>query len=152
MNASDAALCASAAQAWADAMLLRDVAFHECRFQLQGLLARRVTAGCAADGVFWARPWRLRAAAVRRWRVHRDGLHGLLAHPNEQTVVTSGRGHPSNRDASVLRCWRVANAAPGELRCFLTRRQHFCPRRSERSWVRCRRCCPANQAVEGSKT
>lgn len=69
--------------------------------------------GGGAAGRFWERPWRLRAAVVRRWRAHREGLQGLWLHQNEQLAVTWGRGHPEHKDASVLRCWRIANASPG---------------------------------------
>lgn len=68
---------------------------------------------CLAGGGSRDRPWRLRAATLQRWRAHREGVQGMLADESEQCILTCGRGHPSHKEASVLRCWRIGNGASG---------------------------------------
>ncbi|KAL0031838.1 hypothetical protein WJX79_010539 [Trebouxia sp. C0005] len=65
------------------------------------------------EGMFWQRPWRLRAAVVYGWRAHRQRLTAIATHPNESMVVTAGRGHVGGQDQDVVRCWNLADAAAG---------------------------------------
>ena len=75
------------------------------------------TAGASFDGdSTWRRPWHLQASVIHGWRAHRDGMRALMADPEEQMLVTAGRGHVSGREAEVLRCWSIAEAAAGTLR------------------------------------
>lgn len=67
----------------------------------------------AEDGVYWQRPWRLKAAVVYGWRGHRQQLSRLTAHPNELLLATAGRGNVAGQELEVLRCWNLAYAAAG---------------------------------------
>ena len=80
----------------------------------QWLLFKVVCFGAGGeDGMFWQRPWRLRAAVVHGWRAHRQRLTAIATHPNEQAVATAGRGHVNGQDQEVVRCWSLAQAAAG---------------------------------------
>lgn len=66
------------------------------------------------EGMFWQRPWRVRAAVVYGWRAHRQRLTAIATHPNETMVATAGRGHVmGGQDQDVVRCWNLADAAAG---------------------------------------
>ncbi len=67
------------------------------------------------EGMFWQRPWRLRAAVVYGWRAHRQRLTAIATHPNASMVATAGRGHVGGQDQDVVRCWNLADAAAGLL-------------------------------------
>ncbi|KAL0056421.1 hypothetical protein WJX82_011195 [Trebouxia sp. C0006] len=65
------------------------------------------------EGMFWQRPWRLRAAVVYGWHAHRQRLTAIATHPNESMVATAGKGHVGGQDQDVARCWNLADAAAG---------------------------------------
>ncbi len=65
------------------------------------------------EGMFWQRPWRLRAGVMYGWRAHRQRLTAIATHPNEHMVATAGKGHVAGQDQDVVRCWNLADAAAG---------------------------------------
>lgn len=69
----------------------------------------------AAAKELWRRPWRLQAAVVHGWQAHRERLRAIAADTEEQVLVSSGRGNVNGREAEVLRCWSIADAAAGRL-------------------------------------
>ena len=70
---------------------------------------------CAGEeqGLYWQRPWRLKAEVVYGWRAHRQQLSRLTAHPSELLVATAGRGNVAGQELDVVRCWNLAYAAAG---------------------------------------
>ncbi|KAK9789958.1 hypothetical protein WJX73_004390 [Symbiochloris irregularis] len=62
---------------------------------------------------WWQRPWRLSTVVIGSWRAHKEGLHLLAAHDDEESVVTAGRGIIEGRDCEVLRCWRLSDTTAG---------------------------------------
>lgn len=68
----------------------------------------------AEEGMYWQRPWKLKAAVVHGWRGHRQQLTKLKAHPNELLIATAGRGNVAGQELEVLRCWNLAYAAAGD--------------------------------------
>lgn len=52
---------------------------------------------------------------VHGWQAHRERLRAIAADTEEQVLVSSGRGNVNGREAEVLRCWSIADAAAGRL-------------------------------------
>ena len=52
---------------------------------------------------------------VHGWQAHRERLRAIAADAEEQVLVSSGRGNVNGREAEVLRCWSIADAAAGRL-------------------------------------
>ena len=50
---------------------------------------------------------------VHGWQAHRERLRAIAADADEQVLVSSGRGNVNGREAEVLRCWSIADAAAG---------------------------------------
>lgn len=67
----------------------------------------------AAGSAWWVRPWRLSTAVIRSWRAHREGLRLMVAHEDEGSLVTAGRGLIDGKECEVLRCWRLSDTSAG---------------------------------------